>query len=54
MGENLIDDDPSEWLKENVERFIEQAKTNGNDVDLLHLILDAVERLSHNENQVNI
>jgi thromboxane-A synthase len=53
MGEKLIDDDPSEWLKQNVTHFIENASQNSDDIDLLHLMLDATEKKSNNTNQVS-
>jgi cytochrome P450 len=43
MGEKLIHDDPSEWLKENVEHFIEEASQNSDKTNLLHSMLDATE-----------
>ncbi|CAF4386778.1 unnamed protein product, partial [Adineta steineri] len=48
IGKNLIEEDPSEWLKNNVDDFIEQAKTNHNENsiksnDLLRLMLDATK-----------
>ena len=63
MGEKLIDDDPSEWLKDNVDYFIKKAKTypeanydlNGNvtkSTDLIHLMLDATEKSYSDANQV--
>ena len=40
--ERFIDEDPSEWLKENVERLIEKAPTaSAEQTDLLHLMLEA-------------
>lgn len=50
MGDKFIADDPSEWLKENVDEFIEKASHNSDEVNLLHLMLDATERML---NQVN-
>ncbi|CAF2145938.1 unnamed protein product [Rotaria magnacalcarata] len=67
MGEKLIEDDPNEWLKDNVECFIRQAhlshshnhNNNINDcndnitksTDLIHLMLDATEKNSTDTNQ---
>jgi cytochrome P450 len=52
MGEKLIDDDPSEWLKQNVEQFISQATRNSDATDLLHLMLEATERRMNNTTRV--
>jgi cytochrome P450 family 3 subfamily A len=63
MGEKLIDDDPSEWLKDNVDYFIQKAKLyqeNNHDhndnliksTDLIHLMLDATEKNSPDFHQV--
>jgi hypothetical protein len=65
MGEKFIDDDPSEWLKDNVDYFIKNAKNsretnhdyNENIIkstDLLHLMLDATEKNFTDINQVKI
>jgi cytochrome P450 family 3 subfamily A len=54
MGEKLIADDPSEWLKQNVEHFIEKASQNSDEINLLHLMLDATEKISNKTNQVRI
>ncbi|CAF3502533.1 unnamed protein product [Rotaria sp. Silwood1] len=62
MGEKIIADDPSEWLKDNVDYFIKRAQiyqTNNNDyntnttksIDLIHLMLDAAEKNSIKSNQ---
>jgi cytochrome P450 len=61
MGEKFIGDDPSEWLKDNVEHFIEKARiyqTNNNEnmiksTDLIHLMLDATETNITDFNQVD-
>ncbi|CAF4625554.1 unnamed protein product [Rotaria sp. Silwood1] len=53
MGDRLIADDPSEWLKENVKHFIEKGPENSDQTDLLHLMLDATERNINNTNQEN-
>ncbi len=63
MGEKFIGDDPSEWLKENVNYFIDKAKLYQKDnhdhnenliksTDLLHLMLDATEKNFTDINQV--
>jgi hypothetical protein len=63
MGEKLIDDDPSEWLKDNVDYFIEKAKIyQANNIDynenvikstdLIHLMLDATDKHIPDTNQV--
>ena len=63
MGEKYIDDDPSEWLKDNVNYFIKKATScegknhDHNDnliksMDLLHLMLDATEKDPTDINQV--
>ncbi|CAF0828039.1 unnamed protein product [Adineta steineri] len=48
IGKNLIEEDPSEWLKNNVDDFIDKAKTSHNENsiksnDLLRLMLDATK-----------
>jgi cytochrome P450 len=53
MGEKLIADDPSEWLKSNVKQFIESASQNTNEVDLLHLMLEATEKKLNDKSQVS-
>jgi cytochrome P450 family 3 subfamily A len=53
MGEKLIADDPSEWLKQNVEHFIEKAQ-NSDESNLLHLMLDSTEKMLNNTNQVSL
>ncbi|CAF1110689.1 unnamed protein product [Rotaria sordida] len=53
MGDKLIADDPSEWLKENVKYFVEKAPENCDETDLLHLMLEATERNINNTNQKN-
>jgi cytochrome P450 family 3 subfamily A len=63
LGEKFIDDDPSEWLKDNVDYFIKKAKLyqeNHHDyndnliksTDLIHLMLDATEKNSSDFPQV--
>ena len=63
MGEKLIADDPSEWLKDNVDYFIKKAKTyqekNNNydenimkTTDLIHLMLEATEKKLGDAKQV--
>ena len=47
MTRKLIDDDPSEWLKHNVEQFIDEALQNPGQSDLLHSMLDATETKHH-------
>lgn len=42
LADRWIDDDPNEWLKENVEQIIVEALKNPSKSDLLHLMLDAV------------
>jgi cytochrome P450 len=65
MGEKLINDDPSEWLKDNVDYFIKKAQIyqeshhdhNENIIkstDLIHLMLDATEKNFTDINQVKI
>lgn len=65
MGEKLIDDDPSEWIKDNVDYFIKKAKLDQKDfndlnqnitksTDLIHLMLDATEKDSVDCSQVTI
>ncbi len=65
MGEKFIDDDPSEWLKDNVNYFIQKAKFDHennhdyneniiNSTDLIHLMLDATEKNVMDINQVKI
>ena len=65
MGEKFIEDDPSEWLKDNVDYFIEKAKAlheNNNDhneniiksTDLIHLMLEATKKNLADINQVKI
>ncbi|CAF1084384.1 unnamed protein product [Adineta steineri] len=44
MGEKYIDEDPSEWLKENVSHFIKTASENSDECNLLQLMLDATEK----------
>jgi cytochrome P450 family 3 subfamily A len=53
MGEKFIADDPSEWLKENVEHFIENASENVDECNLLRLMMDATETSANNINQVS-
>lgn len=53
MGEKLIADDPSEWLKENVDQFIENASQNPDENNLLRLMLDSTERMLNNTNAVS-
>lgn len=64
LSEKFIEDDPSEWLKENVDHFIEKisqtADHNNNDyhqdsvksTDLIHLMLDATRKQASENNQV--
>jgi hypothetical protein len=47
LADKFIADDPSEWLKENVEQFIEEASENSEEINLLKLMLDATEKLSN-------
>ena len=47
FGEKFIADDPSEWLKENVEQFIAKALENPEEINLLQLMLNATENLSN-------
>lgn len=65
MGQKLIDDDPNEWLKDNVDYFLKKAsdyREKNSDVnynipkstDLINLMLDATQRNSMELNQVNI
>jgi cytochrome P450 len=65
LCERLIEDDPSEWLKDNVDHFIEKAKmsrehtTDHNEniikpIALIHLMLDANEKNVTDINQVKI
>ncbi|CAF0733080.1 unnamed protein product [Rotaria sordida] len=67
MGEKLIEDDPNEWLKDNVGYFIKKAQihqnnnnnNNNNDyntnitksADLIHIMLDATEKSSIDNKQ---
>lgn len=64
MGEKIIEDDPSEWLKDNVDYFIKKAQIypeNNHDLnenllkstDLIHLMLDATGKDIDETNQVN-
>ena len=66
MGEKFIEDDPSEWLKENVDYFIRKVTENCDDnnngysenpiksTDLIHLMLDATrEKLSETQQVKN-
>ena len=64
MGEKIIEDDPSEWLKDNVDYFIKKAQIypkNNHDfnenllksTDLIHLMLDATGKDVDGTNQVN-
>jgi len=53
MGEKFIADDPSEWLKENVEHFIENTSGNVDECNLLRLMMDATETSANNINQVS-
>lgn len=65
MGEKFIRDDPSEWLKDNVDYFIKKANIydeNKHDynenliksTDLIHLMLDATGKNFSDINQVKI
>jgi cytochrome P450 len=44
LAEHFIADDPSEWLKENVDQFIEKASQNSDETNLLHLMLNATNK----------
>lgn len=63
MGKKLIEDDPSEWLKDNVDYFIKKAQLYQGDkhdhnenliksTDLIHLMLDATGKDFDDINQV--
>lgn len=52
MADRFIADDPSEWLKENVDHFIQKASDTSEDVNLLQLMLDAVEKKFNQMNEV--
>ena len=65
MGEKLIEDDPSEWLKDSLDYLIKKAticqETNDScdgsmtkSTDLIHLMLAAIEKTSTDVNKVNI
>ncbi|UJR08418.1 hypothetical protein I4U23_012688 [Adineta vaga] len=53
MGEQLIADDPSEWLKQNVEQFIEKPSDDTDEFNLLRLMLDAAEKQINQMNNTN-
>ncbi|CAF0857049.1 unnamed protein product [Adineta ricciae] len=44
MADRFIADDPSEWLKENVDHFIRKTSDSSEEVNLLQLMLNAVQK----------
>jgi cytochrome P450 len=56
FADRFIADDPSEWLKENVEQFIEKLSNDSEEVNLLKLMLNATDQchLTLNEVKQNI
>lgn len=52
MGEQLIADDPSEWLRQHMDFFIDEALKTSDQPDLLHLMLDAAKRTINDSESV--